>query len=73
MGYETVELIIIASHIQYIFPFDVIFMVTAVVDMDQDSSKKELVEITLLCNTTFPSNSTHKVFRKSRESRFQRF
>ena len=54
MGYETVELIIIASHIQYVFPFDVIFMVMAVFNMDKDSSKKELVEIALLCNPTFP-------------------
>ena len=55
-----VELFIVASHMQYVFPFIVISMMTAFFDIIKKAGKKELVEINLLCITTFPSNPTHK-------------
>ena len=63
MRHETVELFIIASQMQYIFSFDVISMMTAVFDMIKKAvkkKKKKLVEINLLCNSTFPRNPTPK-------------
>ena len=62
MGHETVELFIMASHMQYIFPFDVIFMMMAVFDMDQESRKERTkIEIILLSNTSFLSNPAHRL------------
>ena len=61
MGHETVDLFIITSHLLYIFPFDVIFMMMAVFDRVKKGGKKELAEITLLFNTTFPSIQSHRL------------
>ena len=40
MGHKTIELFIMASHMQYVFPFDVIFIKMAVFDMNQESRKE---------------------------------
>lgn len=62
MGHGTV--FIIASRMQYIFPFDVTTMMTAVFDMIKKARRKEQLEINLLCNTTFPRNLTHKFYEE---------